>query len=120
MQEKAMGRFSDTKRQSQLGSDPLQRNDSNGPSERSLAASLRAIVRRVLRTNLGRNHFELRILGEARRLLETHCRDLSRDALARLIVDNLLEARGGRRVACTAGEDQIGTQALVTESTFVY
>ena len=115
-----MGLFSDAKRKSELGSDPSKCNMSRGPSERSLAASLRAIVRRVLRTKTGRNHLELRILNEARRLLETHRRDLGRDALARLIVDNLLLSRRGQPVACIAGEEKIGTQALVTESTFVH
>ena len=82
-----MGRYLAAKHHSELGSNPLQCNVYQERSERSLAASLRTIVRRVLRTKIGRTHFELRILDEARRLLESHCPDTSRDALTKLIVD---------------------------------
>ena len=115
-----MERFSATKRHSELGSNPFQCNVYEEPSERSLAASLRIIVRRVLRTNIGRTHFDLRILDEARRLLETYGRDITRDALAKMIVGNLLQSRRREPVACADGGDWAGTQALVCDSTFAY
>ena len=115
-----MQRSSETKRHSELGSNPFQCNVYPPRSERSLAASLRTIVRRVLRTNTGRNHFELRILQEARRLLETQCRDTGRDALAKLIVDNVLQSRRASPALCAVGEDWIATQALIPDSTFAF
>ena len=115
-----MTSISVTQPHSEPGSNPLQRNAHKEPSERSLAASLRIIVRRVLRTNIGRTHFELRILDEARRLLESYGRDVTRHVLAKLVVDNLLRNRRGEPVACPAGGDWPGTQALVYDSTFVF
>jgi len=105
---------------SDLGSNPLQCHRYREPSERSLAISLRTIVRRVLRTNVGRTHFELRILAEARRLLETHRRKISKDTLVSLIVDSLLQSRRGIPVANAGAEDWIVTQALVPDSTFAF
>ena len=109
---------SETKRHSELGSNPFQCNVYPPRSERSLAASLRTIVRRVLRTNTGRNHFELRILQEARRLLEKQYREISRDALAKLIVENVLQSRRPQPASCVLGEDWVATQAFTPASTF--
>jgi hypothetical protein len=83
-----------------------------------LASSLRTIVRRVLRTNTGRNHFELRILDEARRLLQTQRRELSRDMLTKLIVDNVLQSRRKGIPMCSVGDDWSATQTLNPASTF--
>ena len=115
-----MQRSSETKRHSELGSNPLQCNVYPPRSERSLASSLRTIVRRVLRTNIGRNHFELRILQEARRLLENQCREIGRDALAKLIAENVLQSRRAQPASCGLGEDCVATQALIPDSTFAF
>ena len=116
--ESIMQRSSESKHHSELGSNPLHCNVYPPRSERSLAASLRTIVRRVLRTNTGRNHFELRVLQVARRLLETQCRDTGRDALAKLIVENVLQSRRPQPASCVLGEDWVATQAFTPASTF--
>ena len=115
-----MERSSETKGHSELGSNPLHCNVYPQRSERSLAASLRTIVRRVLRTNMGRNHFELKILDEARRVLETQCREIGRDALAKLIVEKVLHSRSSQPALCAVGEDWVATQAFTPASTFAF
>ena len=115
-----MERSSTSTHRSELGGNPLQCNRRREPSERSLATSLRTIVRRVLRTNVGRTHFELRILGEARRLLEIHRSKIGKDTLVSLIVDSLLQNRRGIPTANTGQEGWVVTQAQIPDSTFAF
>jgi hypothetical protein len=87
--------------------------------ERSLADSLKKIVRRVLRTQSCRTSFEVRVLDEARRLLDS-C-EIARDTLERLVVDRLLGNRqDGRMEFAAQGAGAIcpPTQLRVSHSTF--
>jgi hypothetical protein len=59
-------------------------------AECSLAESLWKMVRRILRTQSKRTSFEVCVLDEARRLADGHFGVLSRDLLAKLVVDQLL------------------------------
>lgn len=115
-----MERSSEIKSHAELGSNPLHCNVYPQRSERSLASSLRTIVRRVLRTNMGRNHFELKILDEARRVLQDQCREISRDTLAGLIVDKVLQSRSSQPALCGFGEDWVATQAFTPASTLAF
>ena len=49
------------------------------PQEQGLARSLRTMVRRVLRRRSSRTRFEVRVLAEARRLMESHGCEFSAD-----------------------------------------
>ena len=87
--------------------------------ERSLADSLKKIVRRVLRTQSSRTGFEAMVLEEARRLLDS-C-ELARDTLERLVVERLLGNRHeGRMEIASQGAGAIcpPTQLRVSHSTF--
>ncbi len=68
----------------------------------SVADSLTKIVRRILRTQACRTAFQLRVLAEARRLLDEHLCELARDTLERLVVDQLLGNRQGESTGFAA------------------
>jgi hypothetical protein len=55
-----------------------------------LAESLWRIVRRILRTQSKRTCFEIRVLEEVRRLARGWGGGITRDLLAKLVVDHLL------------------------------
>lgn len=91
-------------------------------ADSSLAETLKRVVRRVLRTQSCRTHFEARVLDEARRLLSNPLCELARDTLERLIVDRLLGSHqeAGREVAAqAAGAMCPATRMRVSNSTFM-
>lgn len=56
----------------------------------ALTDPLRKVVRRILRTQICRTCFQVRVLHEARRVLDTHVRELAKDTLELLVVERLL------------------------------
>ncbi len=61
-----------------------------GAPDSALTDPLRKVVRRILRTQICRTCFQVRVLQEARRLLDTHVRELAKDTLELLVVQRLL------------------------------
>jgi hypothetical protein len=87
----------------------------------SLAETLKRVVRRILRTQSCRTHFEAQVLDEARRLLGNPLCEMARDTLECLIVDRLLGRRreGGLEIAAQgAGVVCPATRLRVANSTF--
>ena len=87
--------------------------------EYPLAESLWRIVRRILRTQSKRTSFEVRVLGEARRLANGQFEGFTRDVLAKLVVDQLLTSRhvGHSSVNTSgSGQDQFSAQVLLSSS----
>ncbi len=80
-------------RDRQHGRDASEGSLPSAVREPSVADSLKRIVRRILRTQACRTAFQLRVLAEARRLLDEHLCGLARDTLERLVVDQLLGKR---------------------------
>lgn len=106
----------------QCGDELLEQDSVARLADPSLAETLKRIVRRILRTQSCRTHFEARVLDEARRLLNNSFCDLARDTIERLVVDRLLVSGGGRPVeiaAQAAGALCPPTAFAVSHSTFV-
>jgi hypothetical protein len=106
----------------QRGDEILEQDSVARLADPSLAETLKRIVRRVLRTQTCRTHFEARVLDEARRLLNGSFCDLARDTIERLVVDRLLVSCGGQQVELAsqgAGRLCPPTMRVLSHSTFV-
>jgi len=97
-------------RDRQLGREASESNLPSAVRDPSVVGSLTKVVRRILRTQACRTAFQLRVLAEARRLLDEHLCELARDTLERLVVDQLL---GNRQ---EESEESMGFAAQAVEA----
>lgn len=105
----------------QLGRDVQASQSAAKMADPTLAETLKRIVRRILRTQSCRTHFEARVLDEARRLLKNQFCEMARDTLERLVVDQLLCDRHEGRVELAGpgiGTLCPSTQVSMSHSTF--
>jgi len=105
----------------QFGRDVHASQSAAEMADPSLAETLKRIVRRILRTQSCRTHFEARVLDEARRLLKNQFCELARDTLERLVVDQLLcDGHEGRVALAGSGIGRLcpSTQMSMSHSTF--
>lgn len=104
------------------GNEILEQDSGVRLADHSLAETLKRIVRRILRTQSCRTHFEARVLDEARRLLTNPFCNLARGTVERLVVERLLSSCGGQQVELASqGSGRLcpPTMRALSHSTFV-
>ena len=93
-----------------------------GAPDSALSDPLRKVVRRILRTQICRTCFQVRVLQEAQRVLDTHVRELAKDTLELLVVERLLGKGLGEEEQDKAAEAESqalcpATQIAVSQAT---